>query len=451
MRCSGVRRWSAGRNQNPNDESGYALPSVLLLLALMTLIAYSVILSQHLRRAVVQMSINDFKAENAAECGVTLSLAALDSLSTLDAELTTMNLNVDLGDGSIADVRIDSWGLLPYVRSIGRCGRSSSIRVATVGMRLRGEFAPAVALGNPSHQLILAGSSFIKGDVVVGNPGVATGQLKDYTQPVHVPVIGRIIKGSSNAIPELDLRRIRGFTLKMNSLLENGAHATTLEPNAKAILSIQPGRTEGFIAHAQEEPQYFVCNGSLTLSPNTQIKGFVAVLASGSITVEQGAIIEGGVLYSSESIRLMPATTVSAQLIAPLVTLEEGSHARYPSLVCSFSKQLGNLKPSAITLKANASVEGALILSGGSHSDGGLIEIKSGASVLGAVYSLSRTTLDGSLTGIVLTREFYFYEAPTSYIGWLRTATIDRPSLPKGYVLPPVFAGNRRHEVLQWY
>lgn len=453
MNESGAKRCDdgAGTDRMPDGECGYALPSVLLLLALITLIAYSVILSQHLRRGIVQMSIAAFKAENAAECGIALGLATLDSLSTQGAELTTMHSKVELGEGSSADLRIDSWGLLPYVRSIGRCGRSTSIRVATVGMRLTNAFGAAVALGNPSHQLILAGSSFIRGDVVVGSAGVATGQLKHYVQPLQVPVFGRIIKGPSTGIPEFDLLRIRAFTREMNDLLENRTDAATLESRQVRVSSIPPGHTTGFIALNPEEPQYFVCDGSLTLSSDTQLKGFVAVLASGTITVERGAKFEGGLLYSRESVRLLQGASIAAQIIAPSITLEPGSHALYPSFVCSFTPELRSQRIAGITLNDNSSVEGILILSGNSLPEGGLIDVKSGSSVLGAVYSCAKTTLDGSVTGMVLTREFYFYEAPTSYIGWLRTAKIDRPSLPSGYILPPVFSGNRRHEVLEWY
>jgi hypothetical protein len=50
----------------------------------------------------------------------------------------------------------------------------------------------------------------------------------------------------------------------------------------------------------------------------------------------------------------------------------------------------------------------------------------------------------------VMTNDFYFYEQPTQYYGWLRSGRIDRSALPAGFLVPPGFSEKVHLEVLDW-
>jgi hypothetical protein len=58
--------------------------------------------------------------------------------------------------------------------------------------------------------------------------------------------------------------------------------------------------------------------------------------------------------------------------------------------------------------------------------------------------------LDGRVIGTVMTKDFFFYQAPTKYSGWLRTGSINRKILPQGFLMPVGFSSNPQLDVLEW-
>jgi hypothetical protein len=52
--------------------------------------------------------------------------------------------------------------------------------------------------------------------------------------------------------------------------------------------------------------------------------------------------------------------------------------------------------------------------------------------------------------GTVIADDFYFYESPTKYYGWLRGGSIDHMALPKGFLIPPGFSSDKQLAVIDW-
>jgi hypothetical protein len=106
----------------------------------------------------------------------------------------------------------------------------------------------------------------------------------------------------------------------------------------------------------------------------------------------------------------------------------------------------------SISIGAAASVEGfiALAVPDVGHQNQPTLVIPSSVRVVGCVLSTGRSTLDGTVIGTVLTRDFEFYEAPTQYLGWLRSGRIDRTALPPSFLLPPGLSGTIHLDVLDW-
>jgi hypothetical protein len=80
-----------------------------------------------------------------------------------------------------------------------------------------------------------------------------------------------------------------------------------------------------------------------------------------------------------------------------------------------------------------------------------MIKVGDNAHVVGLVYSTNRTSISGTVDGMVMTDHFYFYESPTTYINWLKNARIDRTTLPEDFKIPVAFTNEPRFEILQWY
>ena len=66
----------------------------------------------------------------------------------------------------------------------------------------------------------------------------------------------------------------------------------------------------------------------------------------------------------------------------------------------------------------------------------GKIYVDSLSFIEGIIFSSGYTDFRGALYGSVITRNFYYYQMPTTYINWLRHAYIDRSRLVYNRVMP---------------
>jgi cytoskeletal protein CcmA (bactofilin family) len=316
----------------------------------------------------------------------------------------------------------------------------------------------ALVLANNEHQLVFAGDSRVVGDVVAGISGVTTGTLRDVRTPRSIPVAGNILKTSSFQIPRIDELRIKTLLSSLEDELRSGSVGISgrvidvgaIPDSTRSLKSRGELRIKGRITR-RLVPLSIAAEGDVRVDSSAQFSGLISIISKGKITNEPGSILEHTLLYSREGIELQPGASATGQFIAPTVILNQGSAAAYPSVIL-------NTKASADTKKLET------VLHGGSGFEGTLIQLKDedakrsgsgiviekGARVLGSVYSENRLTLDGDVFGTVITHDFYFYEAPTQYYGWLRTGLVDRSKLPDGYLLPNIFQGLQTLRVLDW-
>ncbi|HTK83002.1 MAG TPA: hypothetical protein VL633_11965, partial [Bacteroidota bacterium] len=362
------------------------------------------------------------------------------------------------------------WGLFLCVTSKGSFWKFTTTRGAIVADHPARPFEKALVFANPSHQLVFAGQSTIKGDIIVGKPGVTTGNLQNYSSPIQIPVQGRVDPQQS---PELPLFQISHLTAQSNhfrELLSQSRHATetdlrsltfdTRDATVK-LESITDSIDNVFVKgdaivvgklNRHTSPLYIAAGRNVTVSNNAEINGLVAMLGTNKLTVEKGASIDHAILFSDSSIDVKEGAAVSAQLIAPSITMNSGAIARYPSVLLSMHVALTDTTKQQITFSGNARAEGivALVAVSDLTPAGNLITLGPQATVVGTIYTNTRVQLDGTVAGTVLTKDFYFYEAPTTYLGWLRSGAIDRTKLPSGFLVPPGFDHNLKLDVLEW-
>jgi cytoskeletal protein CcmA (bactofilin family) len=204
-----------------------------------------------------------------------------------------------------------------------------------------------------------------------------------------------------------------------------------------------------------EIPLSIAATGSITLKRNTILRGLILISSTNQIVIEEGAVLDHVICYSERSIEVQNGSTLSAQLIAPVIRVGKECMLKYPSVLLSTDINSPDTSHQDISISSGSRIEGTVaLLSSSSTPDQGLnrriIDLKAGASVTGSVYSQGTVTLDGIVTGMVQAKDFYFYAAPTSYLGWLRNARIDRSGLPKSYLLPPGFSAAPKLDVLDW-
>ncbi|MEP0822951.1 MAG: hypothetical protein HRF44_08875 [Ignavibacterium sp.] len=436
---------------------GFALPSVLFLVAILTTLALSLLSFAYLERKIALRELFQLRAEYAAQSGIAL---VLNDLSGSVIPSLPLERRYDFPDGSTALTNVQPWGLLLAVKSKGISQSITSTRRCLAAQEPATDFEKALILANVNHALVMTGNSRIVGDVVVNHAGVSTGSLRDYTTPFKIPILGNVTKKRVPVLPEYmrdlvsnQLSMFDGFLSRKGlpefaSVVVSTGILNVDEVDDAVQMIISTGHLVVSGSTHRTSPLYIVSEGKVSLERASGLQGLIAVCSKADITVAQDCTFENIILYSRDSITVEPNATGSGQLIAPIVNVSKSTKLHYPSFVLSIPSK------ESVTQRISLSdtLEGLVIMMTdiSASPEDQLTVIESDAVVVGALFSEGSVTLDGRMIGTAAVKDFYFYEAPTQYVGWMRKGAIERDRLPGGFMVPPGMGGTGRLGVLEW-
>ncbi|MGD1046380.1 MAG: polymer-forming cytoskeletal protein [Bacteroidota bacterium] len=450
-----------------DEVHGYALPSILFLITILSVVILSILALQYFQRQNIQMATAKVKADYAAQSGISKMFSELKSKSDLPLIGQTMERSYDLSDGEKASVIIQWWGFYLYVRSIGAFRRINETRFALVGQTPTERFKNSLVFSNKNHQLVLTGSTHIKGDVIVGTAGVSIGTLSNYPTPRIMPIEGKVKRDPKIDIQDVDLaKQYDYYDALLGGTIPKGAEQGSIQYfQSESQLHISSGmikpeteciviKGNGILDSAlirRETFLYIVVDGEVTFGTNVHLDGIVSIVSSHSLKINHAAHIDGSILYSRKEIIVEPDANLTAQIIAPSIQIETGAKMLYPSALISYIRKDNNERQKGIKIKNGAQVEGTIIVGIEDKANNSVfMNIESAVKISGFIVSNTPITLDGSVDGSVQTKDFYFYESPTTYLGWLRSARIDREALPKNALMTVGIDSLSQLKVLDW-
>jgi hypothetical protein len=438
-----------------HPEAGFALPSVLFLVTILGIIAASLLTLGFLRKKEALSDVARLKACYAAESGVVRVCAAIEHGTIPESDLWGGDLQYEFEGGRAkAVVRVEPWGMFYRVESIGGSLGTHHELSALLGATPVGDLSGALLYAHSSHQLVLTGDVKIRGEVTTGSSGITIGTLRDYSTPLQLPVEGQVNTIKGVTLPPLrsgplerHLSVLRGFindTLKPDQgriilhgsediqltaeVISDDVHSVVLDAGA-IVRGDYPDRSKDLTV---------IVKGDLTIHSSARLRGDYCLVATGTVTIHPGSKIEGGFIVSMKEILIEDGGDICAQCVAPVIKVEKGSRLRFPSVLYATDPSGVDTATLHLDVKPGSLVEGMIALS--TTRDGelssNLLKIHPGARVTGVVYSTTRIESDGEITGSMLTNDLYFYEEPTTYLGWLRRGSIDRVNLPAWYSAP---------------
>lgn len=437
-----------------SSEKGFALPSVLMLMLILTLLAMSVLLMQHLRRMQAVMDVARVRADLAAQSGIARALC--------EPSVGRGVHTYEFADSSVAVVRRRPWGLLTLAESEGRASRARASRTALLGATPPEGYRYALTFADPSRQLILTGSATIAGDLALGPMGATVGTLPGERQPRHLPVSGSVRRGGASYLPPFESRAMDAAFSSFDKLLEgqfpesgpDGRAVHTTELHALTD-SVETAFMQGKVHIGQrlirrKHPLEVYVEGDLSLGGGAVLEGLVAFYVTGSAIVSCGSRCENVVLMCGGPVEIDSGAVMRGQVIAPSITVGPDARLLYPSILCS-REASGARSARKIDLLRRSRTEGMVILlrSRGGNAAMDIVKVNPEATVFGAIHAEGAVTLDGTVEGTALLEDLFFYHAPTSYHGWIRSGRIDRGALPGGFAVPPALNGGRG-EVMLW-
>lgn len=431
------------QTMSPVSEAGFALPSTLFLITILTLVASSVLAVLGFYHRQVVSDLTETRARWAAESAIAISISGVMDEEDLE-ELFEKAQSVRFPDETEATVHAFSWGAYLALRAEGKSGQSRHTEVAIIADQPGELFENALLFANSSHQLVFSGDSRVIGNVRTAERGATTGSLRGRPKPAVLPIVGALDRESGFQLREPRLETIRRMHQEM-ALAESIPLGSNLADAPGTAIRLDLDGPQQFAQTiTRNNPLYIRVAGPFTIEPEAVLTGLVAIAAEGEITVRKGAIIDGPVLHSERSITVEPEAEIRAQLISPSIELGRDARLRYPSLA------LLSEHPEGLMMNEGSRLEGMAIIAKEREDVEGTYIISPGAAIAGALYSLTELTFDGELSGTLATTDFSFYEAPTRYRGWLRTGAIDRSLLPRGFLIPPGVEREYRLTVLDW-
>ena len=450
-----------------NSKEGYALPSILLLVTVLSSIILSILIVQYLQRQSTLLDVAQVKADYAALNGINQMLVKMNSRTAQIRFGEEETQEYFYESQSLSRITFQQWGFYYFIRARGKEGRITSERIALAGSKLPRLFENALIFTNNNHQLVLSGTTHIKGDVITGRSGMTIGTLPDFPTPRSVPVDGKTKKESSSIyslqrwqqvvddlndfvdqkyIPQVSSESI----VRLNTNGISRLDSSTIPQNARIIIVGGRAALSGrFIRRS--ETLFILAQGDVIFQNDASLCGCIAVCSKKSIVVPSSVQIESAILFSQSAIQVEADASISAQLIAPVIDVHNSAHCKYPSVLVSSRPADPKGLKQEIQLENGTQVEGVVVLlSKTMRNERCIINLQSGAKLKGVLISEKEMTLDGSVNGIVLTKDFYFYSSPTTYFGWIRSGKIDRSALPSSFLIPMGFSEKDQLDILDW-
>jgi hypothetical protein len=441
---------------------GYALASVLFLVAVLSILCAIVLKMELSERKDILNAMDKIKSQSASDNGIVLALASLQYQPTTNS-IFSMSFN----DGSTVEVEVYPWGLFTGVRSVGESHESKSIRSALLASSVTESEGSALVLGNLQHGLVFTGNAQIIGDVALGPMGVSTGSLRNYSAPRSIPITGKKTTLSASQL-SCDTVTLYHHVMLTGALIDRVYRSPTNQDNSSDEIectgSLNLHQVNDSVEYVfcsgslslmdtimrRGPPLYVVAQGAVSFCPDAFLSGPISICSKDSIVVPPSVFITNCILTSERSILFQ--SNASIQLFSPRIHFSSNAVARYPSIAASVSFTDISGAAQSIQLDDGSRVEGAVIMHRANEvsMDNAVITLSPGATVVGGIYTDAYLTMDGTVDGYVRTFDLYFYDSPTTYLGWLRQGVIDRALLPYGLLKPLGMSGADTMRVLSW-
>ncbi len=444
-------------NKILHDEQGSALATVLVISVIIMLFIGSVFSGIILQGRFIQQGVNETKAWYAAEEGVFRYLDTAEE--TPDYNTRAM---VPLSSGTSAFITATPFGGFWDIRSqVTISNQSKTIRML-IGDESVGLTQAAIALGDSTSSLTVTGTTRVSGDVYTTNQTIREEDFK-----------GVPFRGSINA-PTSSLKEEGGMPVFDNALFnlqqeyfESLFSNSSLSRFATSFAGLNPsdinqdtlffdGNTEWESNQAVsiERELFIIVKGNLTINGPYSFAPYTKLIVEDTLLV--GGATKGTHLlfYAGKSLQVGGGARVTAQVLTKgEATVRDNAYLLYPSLVYSSKEFSNGGKEEVIDIRDQAVVDGLIMYPFQPNSfNRERLRIRVGpqATIRGGVYTQGQTELLGTVSGSVLTNQFYFYESPTSYINWLKDATIDVTQRPDDFVLPIGLSDTTNYSILDW-
>ncbi|MCB5252373.1 MAG: hypothetical protein LHW51_05275 [Candidatus Cloacimonetes bacterium] len=446
------------------NQRGAALFTVLVLLALMSLVLAGILIFDLSRTKLINNNKDLLQARYNAEAGV---YTLLDSLSRFP-NLPEGNSSIVLPWGDKCDLSFDYYGGFIRVYSTGYAKRKQLTICVYAGQVMPQGFDSALIWAEDKMPLTFAGNTIINGDIVTGKYGT---QIRPFQGTKFTGAInGKIVKMDDPKLPKFSSTVYSRTIRKYNGLLQKKPQYCFSVRNNIFPLEDQVGSPDKEIVLYSDEslsfdessPRYsksiiVISRGMISLSGDYEYPENSIFISRNGISVSGTVRGSNGILYSPKYVSIKDKASISAQAIAgDSIVVMNQVRLEYPSVLYLDNRDSMEHNPKMIAVRDSSQVNGSVIYNSISRdtnvaNNNHTIEIDRDAVVTGLVFSLNSVVLHGSVYGTVMTQAFFDYYYPVTYSNWLVSSMIDVSKRNKEFLLPLSFETNPLYKVLTYH
>ncbi|MCK5148072.1 pilus assembly PilX N-terminal domain-containing protein [bacterium] len=450
-------------------ENGAALPFALIMATIMMICCSMIMKGNIINARHLQRLIDKQQAFYLAESGLEKALWNLANSQTPLTMLLPLKKEVDLDFDCTADIHVDAFGGYLRIRSLVVYKGIEKGLSALVGEHCEDVFKEAIALGGSQYPLVLNGNTSITGDVKVGLKGVEKGRIKGIGFKGEKLVEGKIKKTSMLKMPEWQQDLVEHCIEQYKSLIEMPEADVVLEGDQRldaeilALYADQSLHIDGDLDIFAEDcvtvyaaPNRISCSGDLKISSCHFKHMQIECMAGGIIDVDDVVSDQMLIFYSDSSIVLSGSCRLPCQLFTDRdITLKDRCELLYPSFVFSGCIEHNEKQEGRIVLEDSAVVRGIVMLRPLKDDEKKprrdiMLDMDEHVRIIGILYNSGYTTMAGEVVGSVASGAFGLHVAPTYYINWLKDVKVDRPALPRSFLLPIGFSKGRQLRVISY-
>ena len=439
------------------EQEGSGFLMVLVLITVMSILIAAVLALYVAQHRFIRRDAHRLQARYAAEAGVYI---AMDSLQQ-NPSWRAVEAVVDLPEGQTSHVTVEAFGGYVLIRSAAQYRRSRCTARALIGEVPPPSFENALQQWDGESGLHLAGTTAITGNIVVGRRGVKTKTFK--RQRFTGRIRGAVFNVPDLQPPYFDSRFLQTAIEEAERYLRGASDPLLSDPKALPLARRLPSENRVYVASGDlrltpadslllQEPMTVMAQGDLIVEGPIPLQPGTMLLAGKTLQIGKRVTGRDGLFFGREGLAITDTTRLSGQFFSrAYIRAAAAAYLAYPSVLYVTGERV--VPDGSIVVEDGAVIDGTLIyppMDPRPEVRRGRVRIQPAAQVRGAIFNAHETEFHGTLYGALLTRHFYFYESPTSYVNWLKDAVVNVEERPANYLLPLGFSPAPRLAVLRW-
>ncbi|MCX6826067.1 MAG: hypothetical protein NTV06_02185 [candidate division Zixibacteria bacterium] len=440
------------------------MAGVLAVLFILLTIFFAVFTFAISRTAILQKNINRTRAAYLAKAGINQFLYIINRDTPDWKEIGNYELTKEISAHEKYSIQVSLLGGYILINSTGIADGKKLTQKALIGLMPWKELNAAIINGEMNFPVVVTGQTEIIGDAIVGPQSVIAGSMEGEAYQGKELIKGNIFPRSKEILPVINKQIIESY---LNGLTNKRQNPTRFIPGSLVLSEIKIDRNQDELILSVEDNIEIksirlkarlkhitiLAGGNIIINGSSDIDGLIELVAGNSIIIADNSSLCGTIVIAEDSIVFQDQSLFMGQAISgSIIKVRNNAKILYPSLLYTKARESDTAGGIEFSTKSKSSTIAIAEGSGQKESaSSNMIKIDTNVVVDGIIFSEQYTELMGTLYGTSITKSYWHYKPPTTYINWLKNVTIDHNKLDFLPILPIMLPARNGYAIFNVY